>query len=477
MMALKHPLRRLESVAGGSLSLVAGRFLGLLFGLVSAMFVSRYLGVSDYGRMGSIVAFWSIFGLASEMGVSSVVAAEMAKPGTNGGSLWLAGVLVQTGFSVAACAVGFVLGTFLFAGQPEMRVGLVVGSLLVFSSMPAVNSIHQLRLKMRLPAALGVAQSALVALLSVLGVVLKQPWYYFVFVSAVSGILAVLANFLFAWRESEGDRAAYLQSTLRIVRASALVGLAGVFATICFKLDTVLVFRIAGAAQAGLYSAAYRLYELVLIVPTAVMVSAIPVAARLMHGDPDPYRRYSGGILTVLLLLGFAASLLVTAFSRLGLTIVFGNKFDGATLLLVLLMPGAMARYLSIWMGTLLIASGRRGRFFWIAAVSACVAVILDLVLIRVLAARGAALVTTGVEICVVAAAWFALDRSKRPGLPRPPAVVLLGGAALWCAAASVGIWVSASLYWFALALVPVIAAVLLARAAIIRLNALQAVR
>src|SRR5208337_3587955 len=124
----------------------------------------------------------------------------------------------------------------------------------------------------------------------------------------------------------------------------------------------------------------------------------IPVAAKLLHADINRYRHYSGDVLAVLICLGVAVSSLVMEFSRLGLLIIFGSRFKDATLLLVLLMPGALARYMSIWMGTLLIATGRRGRFFWIAALSACIAIGVDLVLIRVLAASGAAIVTSGIE-------------------------------------------------------------------------------
>ena len=462
-----------ESVLGGSVSLVAARLGGLAFGLVSAMLVSRHLGVSDYGRMSSVLAFWTIFTLTSEMGVSSVVAAEMGRRGADVPSLWLAGVAVQTGFSVLAALAGLGVGLWVFRGQPDMTAGITAGTLIVFSSMPAVNSIHQVRFRMRVPAAIGLLQSALTLALSAAGVMAHLPWRYFITASAVCGIAAVALNFAVAWREARGRRTAVLASSRVLARAAAVVGLAGIFATLYFKLDTVLVYRIAGARQAGLYGAAYRLFELILIVPNAVLVSATPVAAGLLHRDVPRYRRVSGTVAGVLLWLGIADSLVATALGRLGLSTVFGPAFTDATPLLLLLIGGAMARHLSIWVGTLLIATGRRTRFLCIAAVSACVAITADLLLIPVLAARGAAMVTGGIETLVLVADWVALDRCHRPEIPARALIPLAAALPLWLVAAAVCTRGAATLPWMGAGALPIAAAAVLAWLALRRLGSL----
>lgn len=404
----------LEGVVGGSAAQVVGRFVGMGFGFATTIVVSRYLGVSDYGRLSTALAFWAVFSLASEMGVTSVVAGEIAKPGADQVSVWAAGVSVQAAYSVLAIVLGLVGSALLFSQDHAMMIGVAIGAPLMFASLPAINSIHQVRLKMWIPAVLGVAQSALVFSLSVAAVVAHAQWQTFVVVAAISGVTVVAVNAWLGIREAGSHPTSVARLARMLAKTSAVVGLATLFETAYFKFDSVLVFRIAGAYQGGLYGAAYRLYELVLIVPTAVMSSAIPVAARGLHTDLGTLRSYNGRVTAVLTIAGLAAAVTVTLLSNVGVALVFGREFLGAGLLLCVLMPAAVARFVSIWHGSIVIAGGDRLRYLAVTASAAVVALSLDIALIPHFGALAAACVTAGTEVLVLTLMLVALGRRRR---------------------------------------------------------------
>ena len=208
------------------------------------------------------------------------------------------------------------------------------------------------------------------------------------------------------------------------------------------------LYRLPASASAGVYGSAYRLYEIGLLVPTAVMSAAIPVAVSLRHRDPDEYGTYAGSVMQTLLTAGVLFAILGAALSRYAVDVVFGPAFGAAAFVFILLLPGLVARYVSVWLGTLLISFGRRKEFLRIAMVTSLVAIGSYWALIPVLGVPGAAGLTSLVEVGVTAATWSVLGEA-RPGLPWTVRWIPVIGLIGWGAGAAVSLLPLASMWRF----------------------------
>ena len=74
------------------------------------------------------------------------------------------------------------------------------------------------------------------------------------------------------------------------MRVGIPVGIAGIFVTSYVRLDQILVLEFAGARQAGLYGAAYRVLDQVQFIPIAVMTTLFPLIASSYPGSMDRVR-------------------------------------------------------------------------------------------------------------------------------------------------------------------------------------------
>lgn len=399
---------------GGSVAQVSSRLVGMSIGLLSTMLLARYLGIADYGRLTAVLGYWVVFSLVSEMGVSSVLTSEMSRPGADVAADWEAGLVIQLAYSAVAVIVGVALAPVVL-GTASISVEIIaVGSVLCFASLPAVNSIHQVQMRLWIPSLIGILQSAAGLVLTLMGIYLAVDWPYFVGASAVAGVSATGANVIAA-RRAAGPRRPSSSARLRsFARMSLPIGLAGVFATAYYRMDTVLVFRFAGSSASGAYAAAYRLYELGLIVPTAVMAAALPAAVRELHISKVAFGKYAGDVLRLLITTASIYMLVVAVFGRFALNLIFGSEFDSAWLVLLLLLPAVIARFASIWLGTLLIASSNRRRYLQATAAVAGVAILLYAALIIPLGAVGAAIATTLIEWTALAVIVLATPRPLR---------------------------------------------------------------
>ena len=96
-----------------------------------------------------------------------------------------------------------------------------------------------------------------------------------------------------------------------------------------FKIDVLLVRAIAGDAQLGTYSAAYKVFEAAAILPTIVMAAGLPPLARA-HRDPARRRHWERLLAGMLLAMGGLVAAVAYGARRPIVALLFGADFVAA---------------------------------------------------------------------------------------------------------------------------------------------------
>ena len=113
----------------------------------------------------------------------------------------------------------------------------------------------------------------------------------------------------------------------RAAAAEALpLWLATLFSLLYFKGDVVILKAFAGNAEVGAYSAAYKIFEGLMIVPSVVLAATFPPLARA-KGDPERQRRWEVALVALLLALGTAVALGVYFTSDRAVALIYGAGF------------------------------------------------------------------------------------------------------------------------------------------------------
>ncbi|MGH7741567.1 MAG: polysaccharide biosynthesis C-terminal domain-containing protein, partial [Candidatus Eiseniibacteriota bacterium] len=181
--------------------------------------------------------------------------------------------------------------------------------------------------------------------------------------------------------------------------------------TAYFRVDVLLIQRLSTPAALGLYSAAYRVIEALLLVPRTVVGVTYPAAsAAWREGTLSPGLLARPGRLLALVSLAAAAGLWALAPETLGF--LFGRSFEdgaGALRILALTLP---VLFINQYLGMLLPATHRQNA--WVALLGAALAVnvIANLILIPRFGYRGAALATLASEcFTMLCYAWLVVRR------------------------------------------------------------------
>jgi O-antigen/teichoic acid export membrane protein len=191
--------------------------------------------------------------------------------------------------------------------------------------------------------------------------------------------------------------------------------LATLFSLLYFKGDVVVLKAVAGDGEVGAYSAAYKIFEGLMIVPSVVLAATFPPLARAKD-DPERQRRWEAALVALLLALGLGVGAALYAMSDRLIGLVYGPAFVRAVPSLRVLAGALPILFLNFGLTHFLIARDLERRNLMFAALMLVVNVAANLVLVPRMLGPGAAWATllTEVALTICCALALSLQSSKR---------------------------------------------------------------
>jgi O-antigen/teichoic acid export membrane protein len=405
----------LAGLARNASTQFAARALGVLAQGLGLILVARHLGPASYGAFALVSSLTLMAMVLADWGLLLVGARAVATRPDEEDRILRACLSLRLALGVAAWAV---LVALSFAGTGNGRVhvaAVVAGVSFLPGAWFAIGHIRaQVELRMErvaLPLLLGSLLSVawLVTVVLLNGDVVALAGSFVIAAVASAALCAAMTHGLPL--RPRGDRVLWRSLMIE----STPVALGAICVTIYFYVDALLLARLSTSAQLGLYDSAYRFVQLAPLVPTVLVTSVFALAARHADEDRDRMRlfvRELGSLIA--LLLPIAPLLLATAPTDL-VTLLYGPGYRAAGPLLALLSAVVVLMILTGVIGPLLVALGRERSTLVIAAVSAVLNIAVNLVLIPVWDARGAAVATLITEVVALGAAGVLLHRTLHP--------------------------------------------------------------
>jgi O-antigen/teichoic acid export membrane protein len=422
-------------VIRGSALRGAGYAAGIVFGAATSVLLLRHLGVEDFGRYGIVVALLGIVSAVTDAGLTAVGSRELAilpaaeRPALLRNlvglriSLTLAGVAAATGFAVVAGYPGVVIAGTAIAGVGVLLVNTQATLMMPLSielRLGAITLVETLRSALTL---VGVAVLVLAgaSLLPFFGVQV-----------AVGAVVLLLTPLIVVGVTSM--RPAIDRTTAReLLRESLPLAAALAMNVVYLRVLVILVSIQTDEVETGLFATSFRIFEILLGIPTVVLAVALPLLA--VAGAEDRARlRYALQQMTEA---AVAASLLlvlvIVILAEPAILLLGGEQYRDAAPILQVQAFALLGIFLSqVW--TLGLVSLRRQRDVAVAnALVLALVLVLGAVLVRAYDGLGgaiAAVVTEGV--LAVLLFWFLtrVDRAVVPRLgflPRPLAAGVAG--------------------------------------------------
>ena len=316
-----------------------GYAVGAALGAITSVFLLRGLGVEDFGRYATVAALLGIVSTLSDAGLIAVGARELSlrEPGRSRDELLGTLVGLRLLLSAAAVAAAVVFGVVVGYDR-TLIAGIVIGGLGVLLVNTQATMMLPLSVDLRAGriAAVEVVKNAVtlaaVAVLALAGASLLP--YFAVQVLAGLLILAITPKLVGA---AAGLRPALRASEARaVLREAAPVGIALALNVLYLRLLVVMVSLQTGEVETGYYGTAFRVVELIVVLPPLLVGVAIPLLA-VAGADDLPRLRYAlQGLTQVSVTAAVGVALVVSTLAEPALRLLYGEEYVGATEMLQL---------------------------------------------------------------------------------------------------------------------------------------------
>ena len=219
-----------------------------------------------------------------------------------------------------------------------------------------------------------------------------------------------------------------------LMRLAAPIGLAGVFGTVLFRVDTAILASFEPEGVVGEYGAAFRLFEATLFVSWSAGTAVYPVLSRLTRETHPPLASVFDRSLKLVVAGTLPLAVVAAVLGGPLVELLYGSGFDEARGAVVLLAPAITFYSVAHVAGVLLYARDRQVAMAIVYGLTAVLNVVLNVVLIATFSLDGAA-VATSLTWLALAAALLALAVQTSGGLDFAR---VAGGPVLAAAAATV---------------------------------------
>jgi O-antigen/teichoic acid export membrane protein len=382
---------------------IVGRLLNAGLGVIATLVLVRALGDDGFGKWATVFAVVEVVGYLGEIGLEQLAVRRIAADRERE-SEWV-GSLVALRFALAVPVLVPILAVlFAISESDQMRAtALIVAATVFTGALSSARVVFQVRVRNDV----GVVILTLNSVLWTLAVIALASGdaSMVAFASAFFATAAVttILEFIWAWRTQPLRFAGARRYWRDLLRGGVPLGIAGLITLAYVRIDGVLVFEIAGAREAGLYAAVYRVLDRVQMVPTAVMTTLLPLLGAAWPGDPDRTRRLMQSAADLLLLTALPALALAVAAPAEIVDLLFGDEFEDAAPALPVLMGAFVA--LAMWHLALnmVIVLGRQRRLIVYTTAGLVLNVALNLILIPPYGFMAAAWITLATETLVMA--------------------------------------------------------------------------
>lgn len=196
-----------------------------------------------------------------------------------------------------------------------------------------------------------------------------------------------------------------------IVRSSP-IAMGMIFSLLYLRLDIVMLQLMTEEQVVGFYSAAFKLFEVAVILPHSLMLVLFPTLVEEYHSNRHQFKERFKKALAVYALIGGGITLVLWGFSHDLIILIYGDKFLSSIEILGILSWAILLFYVNFLLSNVLIVSGWEMINTWNLVGATALNIVLNLVWISQYGAMGAAWATLFCEIMLIFALSFQVQKA-----------------------------------------------------------------
>lgn len=396
-----------------------GKGIGLALSLVTAGFVLRYLGQTGYGQYATVMAFLQIFGIIIDFGLYVILLKKISKTNENTDKLVNNIFTMRLASGVIFLGIAPVIGLFM-PYPPIVKAGIFIttGFYLFVSLNQLLSAIFQ-----KYMATYWIALGELIGKTTTLGVTLAfifmgMDLKYILGAVVIGSGLNFLTNFIGS-RKFFKIRPAFDFSLWKsVLKESWPIALSIFFTLIYFKGDTLVLSLFQPENEVGIYSAPYKMLEVIIAFPTMFIGLALPVLNKSwLEKNMDKYKQVLQKAFDFLVILAIPMVGGTIVLAEPIMRLLGGEEFIASAPVLQILIFATASIFLGTLFTYLVVTMNKQKIMLWGYSAVAIVSLTLYVTLIPIYSYWAAAAVTVLAEVAIFMIAYSICYRTSHKGV------------------------------------------------------------
>ncbi|MGB3341098.1 MAG: flippase [bacterium] len=379
------------------ISLFFSDIIGRLLGFIATVYIARLLGAQGLGLLSYGVAFLTYALLFADPGLTTIGAREIAKD--TGNQRIIEDILGLRLVLTIAVFILFAFGVYLIPGQLSTKTIIWTYLVSLFPLVFILEFVFQGRQEMHF---IGISRLLqYIVYVFLLYIFLKEridiynvPVYFF-----FGYLVAILFLIVVFFLKSRSLSIRFSLKAWRKILAMAMpVGFATIFSQVALYLPVVALGLLHSKIEVGLYSAAYKIVAMLLIIERVFHFVFFPVISRQYRSAKDRLSRSFALLVRILFAVTMPVAVCGIVIAGNIINFIYGAEFSNSVLVLRILLLYFLITPVNTIFGYGLVAIDQQRKFFKVITYTALISVVLVISLGYLLKAPGAALALLGSE-------------------------------------------------------------------------------
>lgn len=396
-----------------------------IIGFVTVKIITTYLEVEGYGYYTGVYDFIAFFGIASDLGLYTIAVREMSKEEHDIDKIIGNILSIRTILVFVTMTLAFVTSYFYLPAADNIiipfAIAIAAAATVLALLTGTISTVLQVNYKMQYNAAASVVGKiiALAYMLYIIFIWSPTPGeggFYHLFAAGIFGNAALFGITYFYSRKYAKIRYRFEWPFVKdVVIKSLPYGLALILNNLYFRIGSIMLIKISGPEQTAIYGLTLRILESIAILPLYFMNAVLPTLTKALKQAGDKYKIIIQYSFDALVMAGVAMAIGMSAISYQVIYLLsspdFLSRIDegfyGSDVALQIVIFALAFSFINTLFGFILVAINKQSKLLYVNGSGALIAIILNLYLIPIMGARGAAITDILVEMFVATAAFL----------------------------------------------------------------------
>lgn len=376
--------------------LSAERVLSMILSFFVGVYVIRYLGPENFGKLSYSISFVALFIAISKLGLDQIVVRNLVKQEYSTSEiLGTAFILKTIGSLMAVCLICITIWQSTDDLQIR-KMTVIIATSLLFSSFDVLDLWFQSQVLSKSVAIVRSCQLIISSLAKLFFIFSKFSLIAFAYLLLVSSIVRAIGmtifyfrhnQFIFNWKINKSLAISLLQDSWPLI-------LSGVMVTIYLKIDQVMLGNMSNTQEVGNYAAAIKFSEIWYFIPLAICSSVFPSIIKVKETNITEYNKRLRQLYDLMVFLSLAIAIPMTFTSGRLMNTFLGSEYSKAGQILSLHIWSGLFIFLGLARNQWLIAENLTKIDFITRLIGALTNIFLNLILIPKYGGTGAAIST-----------------------------------------------------------------------------------